>query len=120
MFLFSVVLLVLLLFARIVLLLLLLILMLFLLRLCLLLFFLAQFVNYFAYSQMDRMLAYAGGSLLFDAALPIPLLIVLFVMVVGYLVSRSAPHGRLRSLLYVMVVAVAVIAVLAIKSLVSH
>jgi aminobenzoyl-glutamate transport protein len=46
------------------------------------LFFLAQFVNYFAYSQMDRMLAYAGGSLLFDAALPIPLLIVLFVMVV--------------------------------------
>jgi aminobenzoyl-glutamate transport protein len=46
------------------------------------LFFLAQFVNYFAYSQMDRMLAYAGGSLLFDAALPIPLLLVLFVMVV--------------------------------------
>ena len=42
------------------------------------LFFLAQFVNYFAYSQMDRMLAYAGGSLLYDAALPIPLLIVLF------------------------------------------
>jgi aminobenzoyl-glutamate transport protein len=46
------------------------------------LFFLAQFVNYFAYSQMDRMLAYSGGSLLFDAALPIPLLIVLFVLVV--------------------------------------
>jgi len=46
------------------------------------LFFLAQFVNYFAYSQMDRMLAYAGGSLLFDAALPIPLLIVMFVFVV--------------------------------------
>jgi aminobenzoyl-glutamate transport protein len=46
------------------------------------LFFLAQFVNFFAYSQMDRMLAYAGGSLLFDAALPIPLLIVLFVLVV--------------------------------------
>jgi len=46
------------------------------------LFFLAQFVNYFAYSQMDRMLAYAGGSMLFDAALPIPLLIVLFVLVV--------------------------------------
>jgi aminobenzoyl-glutamate transport protein len=46
------------------------------------LFFLAQFVNYFAYSQMDRMLAYAGGSLLFEAALPIPLLITLFVLVV--------------------------------------
>ncbi|MFO1395030.1 MAG: AbgT family transporter [Steroidobacteraceae bacterium] len=48
------------------------------------LFFLAQFVNYFAYSQMDRMLAYAGGSLLFEAALPIPLLIVLFVLVVVF------------------------------------
>ncbi len=41
-------------------------------------------------------------------------------MMVGYLVSRSAPHGRVRSLLYVAVVAAAVIAVLAVKSLVSH
>jgi len=48
------------------------------------LFFLAQFVNYFAYSHLDRMLAYAGGSLLFDANLPIPLLIVLFVIVVVF------------------------------------
>ena len=47
-------------------------------------------------------------------------LLLLFVMVVGYLVARSAPHGRIRSLVYVMMVAVAVIAVLAIKSLVSH
>lgn len=47
-------------------------------------------------------------------------LLLLFVMVVGYLVSRSAPHGRVRSVLYVIVVAVAVIAVLAVKSLVSH
>jgi aminobenzoyl-glutamate transport protein len=46
------------------------------------LFFLAQFVNYFAYSQMDRMLAYSGGALLFDAQLPIPLLLVMFVLVV--------------------------------------
>lgn len=46
------------------------------------LFFLAQFVNYLSYSNLDRMLAYAGGSLLFDAALPIGLLIVLFVGVV--------------------------------------
>ncbi|MBI5691123.1 MAG: AbgT family transporter [Verrucomicrobia bacterium] len=46
------------------------------------LFFLAQFVNAFAYSNLDRMLAYAGGSLLFEAALPIPLLLVLFVGVV--------------------------------------
>lgn len=43
------------------------------------LFFLAQFVGYMSYSQLDRMLAYAGGSLLFEAALPIPVLLVLFV-----------------------------------------
>ena len=48
------------------------------------LFFLAQFVNYFAYSHLDRMLAYAGGSLLFDANFPIPVLIVLFVVVVVF------------------------------------
>ena len=46
------------------------------------LFFLAQFVNYFAYTNLDRMLAYAGGALLFDAHLPVPVLIVLFVAVV--------------------------------------
>lgn len=46
------------------------------------LFFMSQFVNYFAYSHLDRMLAYLGGSFLFDANLPIPLLIALFVMVV--------------------------------------
>jgi len=46
------------------------------------LFFLAQFVAYMGYSQFDRMLAYAGGSVLFEASLPIPLLIVLFVAVV--------------------------------------
>jgi aminobenzoyl-glutamate transport protein len=57
------------------------------------LFFLAQFVNYFAYSQMDRMLAYVGGSLLFDAELPIPLLIVLFVLVV--VVGDFAMSGML-------------------------
>jgi len=48
------------------------------------LFFLAQFVNYFAYSHLDRMLAYIGGSMLFDANLPIPLLITLFVVVVVF------------------------------------
>jgi aminobenzoyl-glutamate transport protein len=46
------------------------------------LFFLSQFVNYFAYTQLDRMLAYAGGALLFEANLPIPLLLVMFVGVV--------------------------------------
>jgi hypothetical protein len=47
-------------------------------------------------------------------------LLLLFVMVVGYLVARSAPYSRLRSLIYVLVVAVIVIGVLAVKSLVNH
>lgn len=47
-------------------------------------------------------------------------LLLLFVMVVGYLVARSAPHSRLRSLVYVAIVGLAVVAVLAVKSLVSH
>lgn len=46
------------------------------------LFFLAQFVAYMGYSGLDRMLSYAGGSLLFDADLPIPLLVLAFVLVV--------------------------------------
>lgn len=48
------------------------------------LFFLAQFVAYMGYSGLDRMLAYAGGSVLFNADLPIPLLIVAFVLVVVF------------------------------------
>ena len=48
------------------------------------LFFLAQFVAYMGYSGLDRMLAYAGGSLLFNADLPIPLLVVAFVVVVVF------------------------------------
>jgi aminobenzoyl-glutamate transport protein len=48
------------------------------------LFFLAQFVAYMGYSGLDRMLAYAGGSLLFQADLPIPLLVVAFVLVVVF------------------------------------
>lgn len=45
-------------------------------------FFMAQFAAYFTYSGMDRMLAFAGGSLLLEAQLPIPLLIVMFVLLV--------------------------------------
>ncbi len=48
------------------------------------LFFLAQFVAYMGYSGLDRMLAYAGGSMLFDANLPIPFLLVAFVLVVVF------------------------------------
>lgn len=46
------------------------------------LFFLAQFVAYMSFSGLDRMMSYAGGSLLFNADLPIPLLVVAFVLVV--------------------------------------
>lgn len=45
-------------------------------------FFMAQFVNYFAYSRLDRLLAYAGGSLLVQIDLPVPFLLILFVILV--------------------------------------
>ncbi len=45
-------------------------------------FFLGQFVEYFKYTRLDRMLAYAGGQLLVDASLPVPILIVAFVFLV--------------------------------------
>ncbi len=45
-------------------------------------FFLGQFVNYFQYTGLDRMLAYSGGQLLVRADMPVPILIVLFVLVV--------------------------------------
>ncbi|MBX9737397.1 MAG: AbgT family transporter [Phycisphaerales bacterium] len=47
-------------------------------------FFMGQFVAYFAYTGLDRMLAYAGGSLLVTADLPVPVLIVAFVLVVVF------------------------------------
>lgn len=45
-------------------------------------FFMGQFVAYFSYTGLDRMLAFAGGRLLVTADLPIPLLLVLFVALV--------------------------------------
>lgn len=47
-------------------------------------FFMGQFVAYFAYTRLDQMLAYAGGSLLVRADVPVPLLIVLFVLLVVF------------------------------------
>lgn len=47
-------------------------------------------------------------------------LLLLFVMIVGYLVARSAPVSRFRAVLYVTFVAVVVVGVLAVKSLVGH
>jgi aminobenzoyl-glutamate transport protein len=45
-------------------------------------FFLAQFVESLKYTGLDRMLAYAGGSLLVAVDLPVPFLLVLFILVV--------------------------------------
>jgi aminobenzoyl-glutamate transport protein len=45
-------------------------------------FFMAQFVNWFAWTRLDRMLAYSGGALLVQADLPVPLLLTLFVLLV--------------------------------------
>lgn len=72
-----------------------------------------------------------GGAVTLLAVLPILIfgpdaylwsiaLLLLFVMVVGYTAARSAPRSRLRSLLYVAVIAVLVIGVLAVKALVNH
>lgn len=47
-------------------------------------------------------------------------LLLLFIMVVGYLVARSAPVSRARALIYVALVGVVVIGVLAVKSLIGH
>ncbi len=46
------------------------------------LFFLGQFVAYFQYTGLDRMLAYSGGQLLVRADLPVPILISLFIGIV--------------------------------------
>ena len=56
-------------------------------------FFLGQFINYFQYTGLDRMLAYAGGSLLVEAKLPIPVLLTLFVLLV--IVGDFAISGML-------------------------
>ncbi len=43
-------------------------------------FFASQFLEYFKYSNMDRMLAYVGGEALVKADLPAPLLLTAFVI----------------------------------------
>ncbi len=47
-------------------------------------------------------------------------LLIILVAVVGYITARSVPVGRLRAVLYVGVVVLAVGLVLAVKSLVGH
>lgn len=47
-------------------------------------------------------------------------LLLLFVLVVGYLVARSAPVSRTRALAYDAVILVLVVAVVTVKTLVGH
>ncbi|MBK9119573.1 MAG: AbgT family transporter [Phycisphaerales bacterium] len=60
-------------------------------------FFAAQFIEYFRYSQLDRMLALAGGQWLAAAALPSASLIVAFVLVTAlfnlFVGSMSAKYA---------------------------
>jgi aminobenzoyl-glutamate transport protein len=46
-------------------------------------FFAAQFIAYFSHSHLGEMLAISGGKLLTRAALPLPLLVIAFVLVVA-------------------------------------
>ncbi|MCA9287128.1 MAG: AbgT family transporter, partial [Phycisphaerales bacterium] len=45
-------------------------------------FFAAQFIEYFKYSQMDKMLAYSGGEALVALDMPRELLMIVFILVV--------------------------------------
>lgn len=47
-------------------------------------------------------------------------LLLCFVMVIGYIAARTAPTSRIRSLIYVVLVAAVVFALLGVKSLVGH
>jgi hypothetical protein len=72
-----------------------------------------------------------GGAVTLVAVIPVVilgaaaywlsmLLLLLFVLVVGYLVARSTPVSRTRALVYVLIVALVVLGVIAVKTLVSH
>jgi aminobenzoyl-glutamate transport protein len=60
-------------------------------------FFAAQFIEYFKYSNLDKMLAYSGGAWLAAAPLPPALLLVAFVLVTAtfdvFVVSMSAKYA---------------------------
>ncbi len=60
-------------------------------------FFAAQFIEYFRYSNLDKMLAYAGGAWLAEAQLPPTLLLVSFIVLTAtfdiFVVSMSAKYA---------------------------
>lgn len=67
-------------------------------------FFAAQFIESFRHSQLDGMLAHAGGQALFAAGLPKPLMLVgviLLVMVVNILMSSMSAKWTALSVILV-------------------
>lgn len=81
--------------------------------------------------RLMRAQVIGGGAVTLLAALPVLLLgpsylwlstglLLAFVMIVGYLVARSAPTSRPRSLAYVVIVALVVVGVLAVKTAIGH
>jgi len=75
-------------------------------------FFAAQFLAYFGYTNLDRMVAYTGGQLLVSADLPAPLLLVLFVLLVILadfaMSSMTAKFGLLSPIIIPMFMMVGV------------
>jgi len=73
-------------------------------------FFAAQFIEYLKYSNLDRMLAFVGGSALVEAALPRPLLMVgliLLSLTVNMLIgSMSAKWAMLSPIIVPMLMIV--------------
>lgn len=60
-------------------------------------FFAAQFIEYFKYSNLDKMLAYAGGAMLADAGLSPSVLLVAFILLTAvfnlFIGSMSAKYA---------------------------
>jgi aminobenzoyl-glutamate transport protein len=75
-------------------------------------FFAAQFIASFQFSQLDRMLAFAGGGMLVQSGLPIPLLLVgliVLTMTVNLLMSSmSAKWTMLAPILVPMLMMVGI------------
>src|SRR5690606_32625070 len=75
-------------------------------------FFAAQFIEYLKYSQLDQMLAYAGGSFLARAQLPTWGLIIAFILLIGFfnlfIGSMSAKYTALAPIFIPMLMIVGI------------
>lgn len=75
-------------------------------------FFAAQFIEYLKYTQLDQMLAYAGGSMLAEAQLPTWLLLIAFILLVGlfnlFIGSMSAKYAMVAPIFIPMLMIVGI------------